>query len=279
MSHSACYSAGRLGNASTRTESGKTPMHAGAATPMHGSQTPMYGSKTPMYGSQTPMHDGSRTPHYGSQTPLHEGGLGSSSRTPSGSSAWDPTSGNTPARYVQPADTLLSAHNSCLTGIFTCCRNSDYDYGYDGSSASPAPSYNPATPGYQADVNSPAAPYTPGSYSNSSGFSPYQGQYMLQVDDGSCCRCSTFLLLCIHTLFSVSPGYGASGSGYGSSPSPLSYSPMTPGTVPYTPGTPGMGMLMLILPLPHSVHQLCPVISVTLTCNRFGFIWCRLDYV
>lgn len=92
-------SSGRLGNASARSESGKTPMHAGTATPMHGSQTPMYGSKTPMYGSQTPMHDGSRTPHYGSQTPLHEGGLGSSSRTPSGSNAWDPTSGNTPARY------------------------------------------------------------------------------------------------------------------------------------------------------------------------------------
>lgn len=94
---------GRLGKSSTRSESGRTPMHAGSATPMHGSQTPMYGSKTPMYGSQTPLYDGSRTPHYGAQTPLHEG-ASSSRTTPGGASAWDPNSGSTPARY---ADVLM----------------------------------------------------------------------------------------------------------------------------------------------------------------------------
>lgn len=92
-------SGGRLGNASTRSDSGRTPMHTGSATPMHGSKTPMYGSQTPMYGSQTPLYDGSRTPHYGSHTPLHEGGA-SSRTTPGSSSIWDPTSGSTPARYA-----------------------------------------------------------------------------------------------------------------------------------------------------------------------------------
>ena len=100
---------GRLGNSSMRSESGRTPMHAGSATPMHGSQTPMYGSKTPMYGSQTPLDDGSRTPHYGAQTPLHEG-ASSSRTTPGGASAWDPNSGSTPARKA--------LNTPQITGIF-----------------------------------------------------------------------------------------------------------------------------------------------------------------
>jgi hypothetical protein len=58
-------------------------------------RTPAYsGYQTPMYGSQTPMHEGfgNRTPHYGGQTPGYDG-----SRTPSHSSAWDPSALATPA--------------------------------------------------------------------------------------------------------------------------------------------------------------------------------------
>ena len=36
----------------------RTPLHAGAATPMHGSATPMHPSATPMHPSATPMHPG-----------------------------------------------------------------------------------------------------------------------------------------------------------------------------------------------------------------------------
>lgn len=110
------HSGAKLGNASIRSDSGRTPMHAGSATPMHGSQTPMYGGgKTPMYGSQTPLHDGSRTPHYGSQTPLHEGGLSSSSRTPGSSSAWDPNNANTPARCAE--NIRVDQVNVVLSGV------------------------------------------------------------------------------------------------------------------------------------------------------------------
>uniref|UniRef100_A0A7E4WBL2 Transcription elongation factor SPT5 n=1 Tax=Panagrellus redivivus TaxID=6233 RepID=A0A7E4WBL2_PANRE len=65
-----------------------------ARTPHYGSKTPAYGTQTPMYGTQTPMHDGfgGRTPHYGAQTPGYDGG-----RTPSHSTAWDPSALATPA--------------------------------------------------------------------------------------------------------------------------------------------------------------------------------------
>ncbi|KAL1443769.1 hypothetical protein MTO96_045837, partial [Rhipicephalus appendiculatus] len=72
---------------------------------------------------------GSRTRTLGGgQTPLHDG-----SRTPV-HGAWDPTASNTPAR------TELD------------------DYTLD--EGSPSPSYQPATPGYQAP-ETPQGPYTP----------------------------------------------------------------------------------------------------------------------
>lgn len=36
----------------------RTPLHAGAATPLHGSATPLHPSATPMHPSATPMHPG-----------------------------------------------------------------------------------------------------------------------------------------------------------------------------------------------------------------------------
>ena len=41
--------------------SGRTPLHAGAATPLHGSATPLHPSATPMHPSATPMHPGKLT--------------------------------------------------------------------------------------------------------------------------------------------------------------------------------------------------------------------------
>ncbi|XP_067948038.1 transcription elongation factor SPT5-like [Watersipora subatra] len=156
---------GRLGSSSTRSDGGRTPMHAGSGTPMHGSQTPMYGSKTPMYGSQTPLYDGSRTPHYGSHTPLHEG-AGSSRTTPGSSSVWDPNSGNTPARnsdydYNQPTPGSPAAPNYASTySPYQAASPGGYNApspGFGGTSMvgtpSPMSAYSPMTPG--------TAPYTP----------------------------------------------------------------------------------------------------------------------
>ena len=42
--------------------SGRTPLHAGAATPLHGSATPLHPSAPPMHPSATPMHPGKLTP-------------------------------------------------------------------------------------------------------------------------------------------------------------------------------------------------------------------------
>lgn len=107
---------------------GRTPQF-GAQTPAYGSMTPSYGSmtplpggggRTPMYGSQTPMQgDGGRTPSYGYMTPSHD-----PSRTPlHGSSAWDPSVSNTPA------------------------RQDEWSSYYDSSVPSPGSYGNPATPG------------------------------------------------------------------------------------------------------------------------------------
>ena len=89
----------------------RTPGGSFFATPSHaiGSQTPTAsssntgggGGRTPMYGSQTPMHDGSRTPHYGSATPRYDGSATPNADRSGGgagasTSAWDPTSMNTP---------------------------------------------------------------------------------------------------------------------------------------------------------------------------------------
>ncbi|KAL3147827.1 hypothetical protein ABBQ32_002553 [Trebouxia sp. C0010 RCD-2024] len=59
----------------------RTPLHAGAATPLHGSATPLHPSATPMHPSATPMHPGAATPlrdaWSGGRTPTHpsmEGG-------------------------------------------------------------------------------------------------------------------------------------------------------------------------------------------------------------
>uniref|UniRef100_A0A131YYN5 Transcription elongation factor SPT5 n=1 Tax=Rhipicephalus appendiculatus TaxID=34631 RepID=A0A131YYN5_RHIAP len=176
-------------------------------TPMYGSgsQTPMYqsGSRTPMYGSQTPLYEaGSRTPHFGGgQTPLHDG-----SRTPV-HGAWDPTASNTPAR------TELD------------------DYTLD--EGSPSPSYQPATPGYQAPETpqGPYTPQTPGMYGSDHSYSPSP------------------------TAYQPSP----SPTGYVTTPSPVTfqagtpspstyggYSPTTPGAPsPFNPQTPGAGMEQL----------------------------------
>ncbi|EEC08092.1 transcription elongation factor SPT5, putative [Ixodes scapularis] len=176
-------------------------------TPMYGSgsQTPMYssGSRTPMYGSQTPLYEaGSRTPHFGGgQTPVHDG-----SRTPV-HGAWDPTTANTPARPELD------------------------DYQLEEAS----PSYQPATPGYQAPETpqGPYTPQTPGMYGSDHGFSPYQASPS-------------------PTAYQPSP----SPKGYVATPSPVAfqagtpspstyggYSPMTPGAPsPFNPQTPGAGM-------------------------------------
>ncbi|XP_077549814.1 transcription elongation factor subunit Spt5 [Haemaphysalis longicornis] len=176
-------------------------------TPMYGSgsQTPMYqsGSRTPMYGSQTPLYEaGSRTPHYGGgQTPLHDG-----SRTPV-HGAWDPTASNTPARPELE------------------------DYSLE--EASPSPSYQPATPGYQAPETpqGPYTPQTPGMYGSDRSYSPSPNAYQP----------------------SPSP------TGYVTTPSPVTfqagtpspstyggYSPTTPGAPsPFNPQTPGAGMEQL----------------------------------
>jgi transcription elongation factor SPT5 len=123
-------------------------------TPMQGtlgSQTPMagLGSRTPMYGSQTPMHDGSRTPHYGSATPRYDGGATPShSAAGERSSAWDPTSINTP-------------------------RN---DFEEDWDEQPPSASLNPTTPGYQAETpegGHVTGPFTPGSALNYATHSPF----------------------------------------------------------------------------------------------------------
>ncbi|KAK8769846.1 hypothetical protein V5799_013689, partial [Amblyomma americanum] len=170
-------------------------------TPMYGSgsQTPMYqsGSRTPMYGSQTPLYEaGSRTPHFGGgQTPLHDG-----SRTPV-HGAWDPTASNTPARPELE------------------------DYNLD--EGSPSPSYQPATPGYQAPETpqGPFTPQTPGMYGSDHSYSPSP------------------------TAYQPSP----SPTGYVTTPSPVTfqagtpspstyggYSPTTPGAPsPFNPQTPG----------------------------------------
>lgn len=170
-----------------------------------GSQTPMYqsGSRTPMYGSQTPLYEaGSRTPHYGGgQTPLHDG-----SRTPV-HGAWDPTASNTPARPELE------------------------DYSLEESS--PSPSYQPATPGYQAPETpqGPYTPQTPGMYGSDRSYSPSPNAYQP----------------------SPSP------TGYVTTPSPVTfqagtpspstyggYSPTTPGAPsPFNPQTPGAGMEQL----------------------------------
>ena len=125
-----------------------TPTHlaAGNATPSLG------GSRTPMYGSQTPMHDGSRTPHYGSATPRYESG--GATPNPNAdrerSSAWDPTSMQTP-------------------------RN---DFEDDWDEQPPSASLNPTTPGYQAETPEGMAsahqgPFTPGSALNYATHSPF----------------------------------------------------------------------------------------------------------
>lgn len=113
-----------------------------------------------MYGQQTPMHDGSRTPHYGSATPRYDG-----SATPtadrSSTSAWDPTSMNTP-------------------------RN-DFEEDWDEQPAPGSASLNPTTPGYQAETpidgtgmvgigsveHRSVGPFTPGSALNYVTHSPY----------------------------------------------------------------------------------------------------------
>lgn len=41
--------------------SGRTPVHPGAATPLHGSATPLHPSATPMHPSATPLHPGKLT--------------------------------------------------------------------------------------------------------------------------------------------------------------------------------------------------------------------------
>ena len=158
------------------------------ATPSHvaGSQTPTAssssntggGGRTPMYGSQTPMHDGSRTPHYGSATPRYDGsatpnadrsGGGNAaalSSSTSTTSAWDPTSMNTP-------------------------RN-DFEEDWDEQPAPGSASLNPTTPGYQAETpidggggggggmvgiasleHRSVGPFTPGSALNYVTHSPY----------------------------------------------------------------------------------------------------------
>ncbi|XP_071104525.1 transcription elongation factor SPT5-like [Haliotis cracherodii] len=176
-------------------------------TPMYGGQTPMYGgSRTPMYGSQTPVQDGSRTPHYGSQTPSHEPG----SRTP-GSSAWDPSSANTPS------------------------RPNEFDFNFDESPspADYATTPNPGTPGYQADTPSPMGPYTP--QTPGSAYSPYH-----QASPSP----ASYQAPSPGYVGTPSPaGYQGSPSpgGYAGTPSPMGYSPMTPGA-PFTPQTPGTAM-------------------------------------
>ncbi|KAH8035967.1 hypothetical protein HPB51_014090 [Rhipicephalus microplus] len=196
LSESKSASKGGSGGVSTYN---RTPMYGS------GSQTPMYqsGSRTPMYGSQTPLYEaGSRTPHFGGgQTPLHDG-----SRTPV-HGAWDPTASNTPAR------TELD------------------DYTLD--EGSPSPSYQPATPGYQAPETpqGPYTPQTPGMYGSDHSYSPSP------------------------TAYQPSP----SPTGYVTTPSPVTfqagtpspstyggYSPTTPGAPsPFNPQTPGAGMEQL----------------------------------
>lgn len=139
---------------------GRTPQF-GAQTPMVGNMTPSYGSlggmtplpgggmRTPIHGSQTPLHGdgrtvvpavciwnsillsyvlyvmiviGSRTPSYGGlggMTPSHD-----SSRTPlHGTSAWDPSVTNTPARtddwyYDNTAPSPGVSHSWLITCSF-----------------------------------------------------------------------------------------------------------------------------------------------------------------
>ncbi|UYV79463.1 SUPT5H [Cordylochernes scorpioides] len=115
--------------------------HAGMGGVSSYTRTPMHGSSTPMHaGSQTPLHDGGRTPQHGSQTPRPDA-------TPSHTTgAWDPT--HTPA------------------------RNQDFEDSFNY--AEPSPSYNPSTPGYQADTPPNAGPYTPQAFGSDHTYSPFQ---------------------------------------------------------------------------------------------------------
>ncbi|UYV79470.1 SUPT5H [Cordylochernes scorpioides] len=115
--------------------------HAGMGGVSSYTRTPMHGSSTPMHaGSQTPLHDGGRTPQHGSQTPRPDA-------TPSHTTgAWDPT--------------------------YTPARNQDFEDSFNY--AEPSPSYNPSTPGYQADTPPNAGPYTPQAFGSDHTYSPYQ---------------------------------------------------------------------------------------------------------
>lgn len=166
-----------------------------------GSMTPapnIAGGRTPMYGSQTPLYDGSRTPHYGSTTPRHDG-----SATPNASSAWDPTSSQTPRDDFETDD-----------------------YWDD----QPSSNLNPTTPGYQAETPETHSPFTPGAGLNYVTHSPYTSNPS-PMDSYQ------------HSLYSnqvPTPGsnYGAVNSPAASYQNYL-YSPATPGGffAPQTPGT------------------------------------------
>jgi len=161
-----------------------------------GSQTPMVGlgSRTPMYGSQTPMHDGSRTPHYGSATPRHDG-----SATPSHSTAWDPTSINTP-------------------------RN---DFEDDWDDQPPSASLNPTTPGYQAETPDGHGPFTPGSALNYVSHSPFTNPSPLDGYHNN-----------LFNNQVPTPGSNYTSTNSPASFQNYIYSPSTPGAY-YAPQTPG----------------------------------------
>jgi transcription elongation factor SPT5 len=129
---------------SMRTPGGSfaTPIQTAGQTPTSGAAG---GSRTPMYGAQTPMHDGSRTPHYGSATPRYDGSGTPNPNADRNSSAWDPSSMNTP-------------------------RN---DFEDDWDEQPPSASLNPTTPGYQAETPEGHGPFTPGSALNYATHSPF----------------------------------------------------------------------------------------------------------
>ena len=186
----------------------RTPGGSFGSTPSQqaGSQTPVagLGSRTPMYGSQTPMHDGSRTPHYGSATPRYDGG-----QTPSHggghSSAWDPSSINTP-------------------------RN-DFEEDWDDQPASA--SLNPTTPGYQAETPDNHGPFTPGSALNYATHSPYTNPSPLDGYQHNLFNSQV-----------PTPGSNYTSTNSPASFQNYIYSPNTPGAY-YAPQTPGANQYSL----------------------------------
>jgi transcription elongation factor SPT5 len=184
---------------------GSTPsQQAGSQTPVAGS-----GSRTPMYGSQTPMHDGSRTPHYGSATPRYDGGQTPSHGGGGGggahSSAWDPSSINTP-------------------------RN-DFEEDWDDQPASA--SLNPTTPGYQAETPDNHGPFTPGSALNYATHSPYTNPSPLDGYQHNLFNSQV-----------PTPGSNYTSTNSPASFQNYIYSPNTPGAY-YAPQTPGANQYSL----------------------------------